>query len=463
MRVNADSQRLRHTNISQTSSFLQGDTVKTRTTLLVLYCVTTLVYAAITGAQALPAANPESVGLSAQRLQNISKVFKKHVDQGMLPGVIFMVARNGKLAYSDTIGFRNVSKSQPMTSDTIFRIYSMTKPLVSVAAMMLVEDGALQLTDPVSKFLPSMKSRQVSVARVDAEFAKTSYTLIPARRDMTVQDLLRHTAGLIYGEISKNEPVKAAYAKGGLYTTTTNFDIRGLTPRKQVAAFAQAPLAHHPGSVWEYSLASDMLGRVVEAVSGMRLADFLDQRLFAPLKMVDSGFRVAKRDLARVAEPLTTDAAGNKTVQLIDVSIEPANDSGGAGGVSTAGDYLRFSQMLLNGGQLDGNRVLSRSSVALMASDHLGDRISAPLTPGELLLGTPGYTFGLGFAVRKEQGIAGVPGSQGEFMWGGYAGTYFWIDPTEQIVAVYMSQAPGSMRAYYRKLFKQLVYAAIID
>lgn len=437
--------------------------MKTKRQLLALFFVTTFGYATFSGAQALPTATPESVGLSAQRLQNISKIFRKHIDQGTLPGVTFMVARNGKLAYSDAIGARNVAKRQPMTSDTIFRIYSMTKPLVSVAAMMLVEDGAIQLTDPVSKFLPSLKNRQVSVARVDAEFAKTSYTLVASQREMTVQDLLRHTAGLIYGEISSNKPVKDAYAKGGLYRTSTNFDIRDQTPREQVAAFSQAPLAHQPGTVWEYSLASDMLGRVVEAVSGMRLRDFLDQRLFTPLKMVDSGFWVDKGKLARVAEPLATDSSGNKTVRLIDVSVVPANDSGGAGGVSTAGDYLRFSQMLLNGGQLGGNRVLSRSSVALMASDHLGDRISAPLTPGELLLGVPGYTFGLGFAVRKEQGIAGVPGSKGEFMWGGYAGTYFWIDPSEQIVAVYMSQAPGPTRAYYRKLFKQLVYAAIID
>lgn len=437
--------------------------MKIKNSLLVLCCITTLVYAAFAGAQALPTAKPESVGLSTKRLQNISTVFRKHVDQGALPGVTFMVARNGKLAYSDAIGARNVAKRQPMTSDSIFRIYSMTKPLVSVAAMMLVEDGAIQLTDPVSKFLPSLQNLPVSVARVDAEFAKISYTLVPSQREMTVQDLLRHTAGLIYGEISSNKPAKDAYANGGLYRTSTNFDIRDQTPRKQVAAFSQAPLAHQPGTVWEYSLASDLVGRVIEAVSGMRLADFLDQRLFSPLKMVDSGFWVDTANLARVAEPLATDAAGNKTVQLIDVSIVPANDSGGAGGVSTAGDYLRFSQMLLNGGQLGDNRVLSRSSVALMASDHLGDRISAPLTPGELLLGVPGYTFGLGFAVRKEQGIAGVPGSQGEFMWGGYAGTFFWIDPAEQIVAVYMSQAPGPKRAYYRKLFKQLVYAAIID
>ena len=437
--------------------------MKARTILIALHLLALVLYAPLAATQALPVAEPESVGLSAQRLNNISTVFGKHIKEGKLPGVVFMIARDGKLAYSDAIGLRDPASRKPMTDNAIFRIYSMSKPLVSVAAMMLVEDGVMQLTDPVSKFLPALKNLQVSVADVDTEFAKTTFSLVPAQREMTVQDLLRHSAGLVYGEITSNVPVKEAYAQGRLYRSTTNFDIRDLTPSQQITAFSQSPLAHQPGTVWEYSLASDLLGRVIEAASGQRLADFLEQRLFVPLKMPDSGFRVQRKDLDRVAEPLPTDAAGNKTVRLIDVAQAPANDSGGAGGVSTAADYLRFSQMLLNGGELDGNRVLSRSSVSLMASDHLGDRISAALTPGELLLGTPGYTFGLGFAVREEQGIAGVPGSAGEFMWGGYAGTYFWIDPTERIVAVYMSQAPGPMRAYYRKLFKQLVYAAIID
>jgi CubicO group peptidase (beta-lactamase class C family) len=200
---------------------------------------------------------------------------------------------------------------------------------------------------------------------------------------MTVQDLLRHSAGLIYGEISRNAPVKEAYAQGRLYSPTRNFDIRDLTPSQQITAFSRSPLAHQPGTVWEYSLASDLLGRVVEAASGQRLADFLEQRLFAPLRMPDSGFWVEGKDLGRVAEPLPTDAAGNRTVRLIDVARKPANDSGGAGAVSTAADYLRFSQMLLSGGKLDGKRVMSRSSIALMTSDHLGDRIKTALTPGE--------------------------------------------------------------------------------
>ncbi|UCH49242.1 MAG: beta-lactamase family protein [Betaproteobacteria bacterium] len=420
-------------------------------------------YASFATAQALPIAEPASLGLSAQRLNNISRIFDTHIKEGKLPGVVFMIARDGKLAYSDALGFRDPAKKKPMAKDAIFRIYSMTKPLVSVAAMMLVEDGVLQLTDPVSKFLPSLKNLQVSVADIDAQFAKTTYTMVPAQREMTVQDLLRHSAGLAYGEISNNVPVKEAYKKARLVRATKSFDIRDLTPAQQIAAFSNAPLAHQPGTVWEYSLASDLLGRVVEAASGQRLGDFLEQRLFVPLRMADTGFWVERKDLSRIAEPLATDAEGNKTPFLFDVSSVPANDSGGAGAVSTAADYLRFSQMLLNGGKLDGTRVMSRSTIALMTSDHLGDRIETALTPSELLLGTPGYTFGLGFAVREQQGIAGVPGSEGEFTWGGYAGTYFWIDPKERIVAVYMSQAPGPTRRYYRKLFRQLVYGAITD
>jgi len=351
-----------------------------------------------------------------------------------------------------------------MALDSIFRIYSMTKPIVSVAAMLLVEDGKIELTDPVSKFLPAFKGQQVSVARADGEFARVTYATVPVDREMTVQDLLRHTAGLAYGEITQNTPVKEAYAKGGLYLAgVRDYDARDLTPAEEVERLAKAPLAHQPGTVFEYSMAVDLLGRVVEAASGKRLSDFLDERLFKPLKMQDTAFWVPTAKMGRLAQPLATDAASGLPNKLIDVAKEPKNDSGGAGGVSTPGDYLRFAQMLLNGGQLDGVRVMSRPTIALMTSDHLGTRIAAPTTPGELLLGTPGYTFGLGFAVRQGGGVAGVPGSAGEFMWAGYAGTYFWVDPKEELVGVYMSQAPSPSRAYYRKLIKQLVYAAIND
>jgi CubicO group peptidase (beta-lactamase class C family) len=412
----------------------------------------------------LEQAPPEQVGVSKEKLGRIHDVLAEHIADGKLAGTVVMVARKGKLIYADAVGFQDKDEGKPMALDAVFRIYSMTKPLVSVAAMMLFEDGKIELTDPVSKFFPAFKGQQVSVARTDGEFARTTYMTVPADREIIVQDLLRHTAGLAYGEITLNTPVRDAYAKAGLYLPgVRDYDARDLTPAEEVERLAKAPLAHQPGTVWEYSLAVDLLGRVVEAASGKRLADFLAQRLFEPLKMQDSGFSVPAGKIARLAQPLAVDSASGQPIKLIDVSKEPKNDSGGAGGVSTAADYLRFAQMLLSGGQLDGARVLSRTTVALMTSDHLGARISAPVTPSELLLGTPGYTFGLGFAVRQGAGVAAVPGSAGEFMWAGYAGTYFWVDPKEELVAVFMSQAPSPARAYYRKLVKQLVYAAIVN
>jgi CubicO group peptidase (beta-lactamase class C family) len=411
-----------------------------------------------------PPAPAEQVGMSTKKLERVREVLKSEIDQGKLPGAVVMVARKGKLIYADAIGFQDKSESKAMALDSVFRIYSMTKPLVSVAAMMLVEDGKIQLTDPVSKFLPAFKGQRVSVARTDAEFARVTYTNVAAEREMTVQDLLRHTSGLAYGEITQNAPVKDAYAKAGVYLPgVRDYDSRDLTPPEQAERVGAAPLAHQPGTVWDYSLASDILGRVVEAASGKRLGEFLDERLFQPLRMVDTAFSVPADKTIRLAQPLAVDLASGQPIKVIDVSAQPKNDSGGAGAVSTAADYLRFTQMLLNGGQLDGTRILSRTTVELMTSDHLGTRIAAPVTPGELLLGTPGYSFGLGFAVRTAPGIAGVPGSANEFMWAGYAGTYFWADPKEQVAAVFMSQAPSPIRAYYRKLVKQLVYQAIVD
>src|SRR5262245_61081383 len=375
-----------------------------------------------------------------------------------------MVARKGQLVYADAVGLQDKNAGKAMALDSIFRIYSMTKPFVSVAAMMLVEEGKMQLTDPVSKFLPAFKGQRVSVAQADAEFARLTYTNVAAQREMTVQDLLRHTSGLAYGEITQNAPVKDAYAKAGVYLPgVRDYDSRDMTPAEQADRMGAAPLAHHPGTVWEYSLSSDLLGRVVEKASGKRLSEFLDERLFKPLGMVDTAFSLPGDKMGRLAQPLATDLASGQPIKVIDVSAPPKNDSGGAGAVSTAADYLRFTQMLLNRGELNGVRVLSRTTVELMTSDHLGTRIAAPTTPGELLLGTPGYTFGLGFAVRQGAGVAGVPGSAGEFMWAGYAGTYFWVDPKEQLAVVYMSQAPSPIRAYYRRLMKQLVYQAIMD
>ena len=413
--------------------------------------------------QPLATAAPEQVGMSAERLGRITTVLKKEIADGKLPGAVVMVARKGRIVYSDAIGFQDKGANTPMTPDAIFRIYSMTKPLASVAAMTLVEDGVIQLTDPIAKFLPAFKDMQVSVASTGAD-GKATYTNVPAGRPIIVQDLLRHSAGLAYAEITKNEPVKAAYVAAKFSQPGVHeYDSRGMTPAEQVERIAKAPLIHQPGTVWEYSMAVDILGRVVEAASGKRLAVVLDERLFKPLKMVDSSFWLPASKMPRLVQPLPVDPASGQKISVLDVSAEPMNDSGGAGALSTAMDYLRFGQMLLNGGELDGARVVSRSTIKLMTSDHLGTRVAAPFQPGELLLGTPGYTFGLGFAVRQGDGVAGVSGSAGEFLWAGYAGTFFWVDPKEEIVGVYMTQAPSPIRAYYRRMFKSLVYQALVD
>jgi CubicO group peptidase (beta-lactamase class C family) len=313
----------------------------------------------------------------------------------------------------------------------------------------------------VGKFLPGFDKMQVSVATKTAE--GQAYNNVPAERAMTVQDLLRHTSGLAYGEITQNAPVKDGLERAGLYRKDIDFEARGATPKEEIERLASVPLAYQPGTTWNYSLSTDVLGRVVEVASGKRLSDFLEERLFKPLKMRDTAFYVPAAKSARLAEPLEKDRFSGQPVRLIDVSAPPKNDSGGAGGVSTAADYLRFSQAMLNGGTLEGARVLSRTTVRLMTSDHLGNFIATPMQPGELLLGVKGYSFGLGFAVRQGDGVAGVPGSAGDFTWAGYSGTYFWVDPKEQVVAILMTQAPGPSRVYYRQLFKELVQQAIVD
>ena len=413
-------------------------------------------------AQSLQPAKPEEVGLSSQRLAKIAEVFNQEIKDQKIPGAVVMIARKGKVAYHEAFGAQDKSAERTMAKDSIFRIYSMTKALASVGAMILVEDGKVQLTDPVAKFLPEFKNAQVSTPRSDG-MGQLTYGLVPADRQPTIQDLLRHTAGLAYGEITGNARVKAAYTNAGLFTPGADYFSIELTPDEFTAKIAETPLAYQPGTTWEYSLAVDVLGRVVEKASGKRLSEFLDERLFKPLKMTDTGFSVPADRMARLSQPFAVDPASGAPNKLIDVSKPPKNDSGGAGAVSTAADYLRFSQMLLNGGELDGARILSRTTVALMASDHLPPAIRQTVQPGEQLLGVQGYSFGLGFAVRKEQGVSGVHGSPGEFTWAGYAGTYFWIDPKEQLVGVLMTQAPGPSRPYYRRMLRALTYQAIVD
>jgi CubicO group peptidase (beta-lactamase class C family) len=406
----------------------------------------------------LQAVKPESVGLSTERLNRIGKVLSAEVDQGKFPGAVIAIARRGRLAWFEAVGFQDKPAGKPMAKDAIFRVYSMTKPWTSVAAMALVEEGKLELTDPISKYLPALKGLSVSAGKPDATSGQMAWSLVPAEREPTIQDLLRHTSGFAYDFVTRNTPVKEALAAAGLKALGS--DIREkMTAEEMVEKLAKVPLANQPGTIWEYSLSTTVLGRVIEKVSGMRLSAFLEERLFTPLQMVDSSFSIPQSKAARVAQPLLP----YEVITIYDPTVPAANDLGGEGGLSTAADYLRFGQMMLDGGRFGRERILSRNTVALMTSDHLAGRPSTPVDPGGLLMGVPGYTFGLGFMLRQGPGVAGVPGSQGEFMWGGAAGTFFWIDPKEELVAVFMSQGPFATRAWYRRLIKQLVYQAIAD
>ncbi len=411
----------------------------------------------------LPVARPEEVGLSAERLARIRPVLEAEVAENRLPGAVVMIARRGRLAYSETVGFRDRQANAPMAPDAVFRLYSMTKPLTAVAATILMEEGRIGLADPVGKYLPGFDRLPVSVAaQGGGGQGAAAYETVAAARPMLVYDLLRHTSGLAYGELTQNGPVRDAYTRARLYLPGAfDYDSRGPSPQEFVQGLAGAPLARQPGTTWEYGLSIDALGRVVEAASGKRLEEFLEERLFRPLRMVDAGFSLRGGQAERLAMDSGVDPAqGNQPVAMLDVSRPPGNASGGAGGLATAADYLRFAQMLANGGQLDGARVLSPAAVRLMTSDHVAG-LAQPVPPGMLLFGSPGYGFGFGMMVRLADGGALVPGYAGQFMWAGYGGTYFWVDPKAELVAVYMTAAPSVARAGYRRLVMQLAYGAL--
>ncbi len=414
-----------------------------------------LVLGLLSGAAAraadLPTADPETLGFSAARLARIGPVIQREIIQGQYPGAVMLVARNGKVVYSDSVGVLDPGSGKPMPKDAIFRLYSMTKPYTSVAIMMLMEEGRLRVTDPVSKYIPAFANLQVSVERTDPYTGAIKYINVPMDREINIQDLLRHTSGFVYGGFTSHPKVKELYAKEGV-------DWKDVTPAEQIERLAKVPLAHQPGTTFEYGLSTDVLGRVVEIVSGMPLSQFLQQRLFTPLGMNDSGFVVPQEKVDRLAQPFATDPATKTPIKLLDVTVTQKNDAGGAGSVGTASDYLRFLQMLLNGGELDGVRFLSPTTVRYMTADHL-----APDTKFSGVTTLPGGTgFGLGFAVRNETGRFEVTGSAGEYYWAGAAGTGFYVDPKEGVICVWMTQGQfGMARRYDRYLFKQMVYQAI--
>jgi CubicO group peptidase (beta-lactamase class C family) len=326
----------------------------------------------------------------------------------------------------------------------------MTKPLVSVATMMLYEEGRLFLSDPVSKYIPELANRQVGVEKLDPATGKSVYYTVPADSEMTIQDLLRHTSGFTYGNRGTTQVHK-------LYEGGTSGLAREGTAQQFIERLAKLPLLNQPGTKWEYGVSTDVLGRVVEVVAGKPLGQVLAERIFRPLKMTDTGFVVASDRTGRLAQALAIDPDTGKENKLFDPTVQPKFECGGGCGVSTAGDYVRFTQMLLNRGSLDGARLLGRKTVEYMTTDHLGTAIA----PGPAYSPGPGYGFGLGFAVRKETGVAPVTGSAGDYNWGGAFGTGFWVDPKEELTVVFMAQAPGPIRVHYRQLLKTLVLQAI--
>jgi CubicO group peptidase (beta-lactamase class C family) len=392
--------------------------------------------------QSLPSTVPATVGLSAERLDRLSSVLQSEVARGRVPGAVALIARNGRVGYFESFGQRDPAAGTPMAKDSIFRIYSMTKPVVSVAAMMLWEQGRFLLDDPIGKYLPELGDVKVAVQR------DGTLEHVPAARKITIQDLFRHTSGLTY-EFRGSGPIHKMYMEAKIYRRTQ-------TSAEQVATLGQMPLINQPGTRWEYSRSTDVLGRLVEVLSGESLGSYLHNQIFAPLGMVDTAFHVPAAKHSRLAEAFAKDPDSGGMVQLLDVRDAPKFESGGGGLVSTAGDYAQFLQMMLNRGTLNDTRFLSRKTVELMTADHLGPITGAP----DLLV--PGYGFGLGFAVRLHAGIATMPGSVGQYFWGGLAGTTFWVDPAENLFAILLIQAPGQ-REYYRMLFRDMVYSAFAD
>ena len=388
-------------------------------------------------------AKPEDVGMSRERLARIGEVITADVENGLVPGAVTVVARRGRIVHFRAYGRRDPARDEPMERDAIFRIYSMTKPLVSVALMMLVEEGRLLLSDPLDTFVPEFAGVKVRVER------DGKVELVAPARPITVHDLLRHTSGLTY-EWMDDGPVQKAYADA-------HPDRRTLGNAEQAALLASLPLVAHPGAEWNYSRSTDLVGRVIEVATGLSLGVALRTRLFEPLGMMETGFVVPPAYQARIAEPYPTDPETGEPQSLLDVAEDVAMENGGGGLASTAADYARFLHMLVSGGQLDGVRVLSPRTLAYMTADHLGPeiRIMPDILPD-------GYGFGLGFAVRRQEGIVSFPGSTGDYYWEGLGGTSFWVDPREELYGLIMVQAPNR-REHYRRIMRQLVYGAIVE
>ena len=386
----------------------------------------------------IPRAVPEEVGMSAARLERIAPVMQRWVDDGKIPGALTMIAREGKLVHLEKVGLQDIATATPIEFDTIFRIYSMTKPITSVAVMMLYEEGHFQLNSPVSDFIPAFKDMKVYANHGDA--------IVDAEREMTIKHLLTHTSGLIYGG-DWVHPINDRYREATFFEGDLEHMVNEL---------GKIPLLHQPGDAWNYGMSTDVLGYLVEVVSGMPFAEFLTKRILEPLGMVDTDFSVPKEKADRYAtlyEP--TEDGGIQVLENPPVSTGPLSffHAGGAGLQSTAADYLRFCQMMLNEGELNGNRLLGRKTVELIRMNHIAEDWQP--------LWRTGSGFGLGFAVITNVADTHSLGSVGTYSWGGLASTTFWIDPVEDLVAIFMTQLIGD--SPFHAQFRVLAYQAIVD
>jgi CubicO group peptidase (beta-lactamase class C family) len=394
-----------------------------------------------------PAGSPRQ--FSAEGLAKVSDYVRNEVATGKIPGAILLIQQHGKPVYFENFGVRDIATELAMSADTIFRLYSMSKPITSVAAMMLVEDGKLALSDPVAKYIPAFADMKVGVVGKD-ESGKPALRFEPLARPITIEDLLRHTSGLTYGFYG-DDLVRKVYAEADLF----NADLGNA---EFVERIAKLPLAEQPGTVWDYGHSTDVLGRVVEVVSGKSLYQFEKERLLDPMGMSETAFYVADSSKRRrIAEPMPNDRAISPTTRLRDVMLPRKSEGGGAGMVGTVGDYARFCQMLLNGGTYQGRTYLKPETIKLMASDHIGPETK--VSRDRAYYPGPTSGFGLGFAIRTS-----VPDNTewplGEYRWDGVGGTFFLIDPADDMFVVFMAQTP-SERGRIQLELKTLIYKAM--
>ena len=427
--------------------------------LVVLFLI---LVSSIAAAQGISqATSPEEVGLSKERLERISAWIQNDVDKKVVPGAVVMVLRKGKIAYHEAFGYQDREKNIPMARNSIFRIASMTKPFVALATMMLVEEGKIQLFTPVSQYLPEFKDLKVGVEKKDPATGKIDLVLETPSRQMTIQDLLRHTSGLTYGDMGKSL-VKDRY-------NAVKIKDRNQTNAELITKLSQIPLQFHPGTTWDYSMSYDVLARIVEVVSGAEFDTFAEKRITKPLKLADTAFWAEGTERqGRIAEPEIDPTTGKRPAEIPDITQRPKFISGGGFMVSTPHDYARFCLMLYNGGILDGVRLVSRKTVERMTSNQIppGYKYSTSI-PMQIFWRSPsvetGQGYGLGFGVNCEPEQSPSPGSKGDYYWTGSSGTAFWIDPKEQVIGIVMTQAKGTSAQIYQHRLRNFVYQAISD